>query len=158
MLLSPRKKPCAANCDTGPLRKWRGQDSNLRPRGYEPRELPGCSTPRQLFPYSIEFRNPRKACYGGPGNSCGIDRSVERFARIIRIERTLPSWNSFYRPRCHFKFSLIRQMEIVNVTFTLMILPGISRRLIIIFRTISTCLSRRDMCVMVISSVLTDFL
>ena len=28
--------------------KWRGQDLNLRPRGYEPRELPGCSTPRQL--------------------------------------------------------------------------------------------------------------
>ena len=26
--------------------EWRGQDSNLRPRGYEPRELPGCSTPR----------------------------------------------------------------------------------------------------------------
>lgn len=26
--------------------KWRGQDLNLRPRGYEPRELPGCSTPR----------------------------------------------------------------------------------------------------------------
>ena len=26
--------------------KWRGQDSNLRPRGYEPRELPGCSIPR----------------------------------------------------------------------------------------------------------------
>ena len=27
-------------------RKLRGQDLNLRPRGYEPRELPGCSTPR----------------------------------------------------------------------------------------------------------------
>jgi hypothetical protein len=27
----------------------RGQDSNLRPRGYEPRELPGCSTPRPFF-------------------------------------------------------------------------------------------------------------
>ena len=26
----------------------RGQDSNLRPRGYEPRELPGCSTPRRI--------------------------------------------------------------------------------------------------------------
>src|SRR6478735_9569768 len=26
--------------------KLRGQDLNLRPRGYEPRELPGCSTPR----------------------------------------------------------------------------------------------------------------
>ena len=28
--------------------KWRGQDSNLRPRGYEPRELPDCSTPRHF--------------------------------------------------------------------------------------------------------------
>ena len=26
--------------------QWRGQDLNLRPRGYEPRELPDCSTPR----------------------------------------------------------------------------------------------------------------
>jgi hypothetical protein len=27
----------------------RGQDLNLRPSGYEPDELPGCSTPRQLL-------------------------------------------------------------------------------------------------------------
>jgi hypothetical protein len=27
----------------------RGQDLNLRPSGYEPDELPGCSTPRRLF-------------------------------------------------------------------------------------------------------------
>ena len=27
--------------------KLRGQDLNLRPRGYEPRELPGCSTPHR---------------------------------------------------------------------------------------------------------------
>jgi hypothetical protein len=26
----------------------RGQDLNLRPSGYEPDELPGCSTPRQF--------------------------------------------------------------------------------------------------------------
>ena len=32
-------------CDSR-IFKWRGQDLNLRPRGYEPRELPGCSTPR----------------------------------------------------------------------------------------------------------------
>ena len=28
---------------------WRGQDLNLRPSGYEPDELPDCSTPRRLL-------------------------------------------------------------------------------------------------------------
>jgi hypothetical protein len=28
---------------------WRGQDLNLRPSGYEPDELPDCSTPRWRF-------------------------------------------------------------------------------------------------------------
>ncbi len=36
---------------TGPdlqLSEWRGEDLNLRPSGYEPDELPDCSTPRRI--------------------------------------------------------------------------------------------------------------
>ena len=44
----PRKNKPAGAMDGPAGVKWRGQDSNLRPRGYEPRELPGCSTPRRV--------------------------------------------------------------------------------------------------------------
>ena len=35
---------------------WRGQDLNLRPPGYEPDELPGCSTPRCRFNSTVSRR------------------------------------------------------------------------------------------------------
>ena len=44
--MGARENPGVTNFAT-PGFKWRGQDSNLRPRGYEPRELPGCSTARR---------------------------------------------------------------------------------------------------------------
>jgi hypothetical protein len=41
----------------------RGQDLNLRPLGYEPNELPDCSTPRQLSDLNIVCGNAQ-ACSG----------------------------------------------------------------------------------------------
>ena len=35
----------------------RGQDLNLRPSGYEPDELPGCSTPRQVPDQHVALTN-----------------------------------------------------------------------------------------------------
>ena len=46
----------------------RGQDLNLRPRGYEPRELPGCSTPHR---YDRALGLVVEAClkfFAGQGN------------------------------------------------------------------------------------------
>ena len=46
--------------------KWRGQDSNLRPQGYEPCELPDCSTPQSvtlsMHEASKNFKKLRLGC------------------------------------------------------------------------------------------------
>ena len=62
-----KKSPVAM---TGPF-ELRGEDLNFRPSGYEPDELPGCSTPRHVFRKSERpFRDvgaARQELFGAPG-------------------------------------------------------------------------------------------
>ncbi len=56
---------------------WRGEDLNLRPSGYEPDELPDCSTPRRRDQYRRRntVRQPSFAGYarGSPAVPSGVD-------------------------------------------------------------------------------------
>ena len=66
----------------------RGQDLNLRPLGYEPSELPSCSTPRRLYKdYHAERRgsdNPRRGTNTTP---CGCKRAQTKISNALRVAK-----------------------------------------------------------------------
>ena len=87
-----RKTPQPPNRATAGL-KWRGQDSNLRPRGYEPRELPGCSTARCVRGNCIAAGRscrPSKTAQSGEkameSRSCGTGKDpIPQFRKSDRL-------------------------------------------------------------------------
>src|SRR5688500_16865199 len=76
-------RPSGRPADT---RWWRGQDLNLRPSGYEPDELPGCSTPRHYgWPRRRRWHPPAwlsSPIRSGPGGRSAL--------RNLRLRRPLP--------------------------------------------------------------------
>jgi hypothetical protein len=75
----------------------RGQDSNLRPSGYEPDELPGCSTPREAR--SLSLAGPVVSC--GRGVVLAVACLLPRFrgARRTRRRPALPRLGTQYHGR-----------------------------------------------------------
>src|SRR5947207_7557277 len=50
-LAETRRGPPRGRASDLLIRWWRGRDLNPRPSGYEPDELPDCSTPRRWFAF-----------------------------------------------------------------------------------------------------------
>ena len=94
----PTKKPPKSRVgDFGGFNEWRGQDSNLRPRGYEPRELPGCSTPRHV---SLGLYGPQ-AC-----SSRGRVAIEEKY-RLLRAVRPRPASQTVRSSQTSRSFTLL---------------------------------------------------
>jgi hypothetical protein len=77
---------------------WRGQDLNLRPSGYEPDELPDCSTPRRpiTLPPGETCRAPRQPAArikGSPAAPCGA--GVSPYSNSSGSVRTISSHNGW---------------------------------------------------------------
>lgn len=77
----------------GPIQNWlRGTDSNRRPVGYEPTELPGCSTPTQRMRHE-----PSPAPLDQSGSSTSVGPGSLRFASTQCLPTAGISVNTYWR-------------------------------------------------------------
>ena len=99
---SKRKQPSKRGLQ-GLVDLWlRGQDLNLRPSGYEPDELPGCSTPRQVCCAYVRLDRVEIWGVGRYRTARGLLECVKRKAnRILQAWRrpTLPCLETKYHWR-----------------------------------------------------------
>ena len=108
--------------------KLRGPDLNRRPRGYEPRELPGCSTPRHLRRVVSAVEEPNVELYRGEEGSRGVEAGeCEGHFAQRKVRQLLQSQGVALEPAPIGLIGIVRTVWALHPTSCLALLPQTDR-------------------------------